>query len=121
MVYYLLAYLVETGILGQVGDETVHFAEHFNVLYHFEAVGLQTAVEIVQVVDAAYLAGRGIEEFGGDGLRQRVVTLLLVPGDEVVAVFLNHAVQFWNLVRRVLQVSIHGDDYIALRLLKATV
>ena len=31
----------------------------------------------MQVFDARYFAGGGIEQFGGEGLRQRVVTFLL--------------------------------------------
>ena len=66
MVYYFLTYLVETGIFCQIGNETVHLAEHLYVLYHITAVGFQPAVEIVKVLNAAHLACRGIEEFGGD-------------------------------------------------------
>ena len=64
VVYGLLSNLVETGILGKVGDETVHLTEHLNVLDDLTAIGLQSAVEVMQVIDTADLAGGGIEELG---------------------------------------------------------
>ena len=117
--YHLLANLAEAGVLGQVRNVSVHFAVHLDVLDHVLAVSLQPAVEVVQVLDARYRTSRSIEELGRESLRERVVTLLLVPRHEVVSVFLNHPVEFRNLVGAVLKVGIHGDDHIALRLLES--
>ena len=76
----------------------------------------------MQVLDATDLAGGGVEELGGDGLRQGVTlaAVLLVAADKVVLLVHNHVVQFRNLVGRVLQVSIHRDDDIALSLFETT-
>ena len=121
MVHHLFGYLVEAGILGQIGHVAVHLAIDLDILYHLRAVGLEAAVEIVEVVDAADLACRGIEEFGGYRLGEGVVALLLIAGNEVVAVLDNHAIEFGDFIGRVLQVGIHGDDHAALAGLKATV
>ncbi len=65
MVHHLLADFLEAGVLGQVGDVAVHFAVDFDVLYHLVAIGLQSAVEVVQVFDARHVAGRGVEDLVG--------------------------------------------------------
>ena len=65
-------------------------------------------------MDAADLAGGGVEQLGGDGLRQGVVALLFVARHEVVAIAGDHAVELGNLVGRVLKVGVHGDDHVAL-------
>ena len=120
MVHHLLANLVETGILGQIGDIAVHLAIHLDVLHHITAIGLQAAVEVVQVLDTTHLTRRGVEELGGQRLRDGVVAFLLVARDEVVAIDGNHPIEFGYLVGRVLKVGIHCDDDIALRGLEAT-
>lgn len=58
-------------------------------------------------------ARRGVEKLGGYGLRQRVVALLLIAAHDVVAFLAYHAVEFRNLVRRILQVGVHGDNHVA--------
>ena len=123
MVYGLFANLIKAGILGQIGNEAVHLAKYLDILDHLIAIGLQTAVEVVQILDAADLAGRGIEELRGDGLRQRVTltAVLLVAAHQVVFLVHNHVVQLRNLVGRVLQVGIHRDDDVALSLLETAV
>ena len=68
MVYHFLANLAETGVLGQIGNEAVHLAKHFDVFDNLSTIGLQATVEVVQVLDAAHLTGCGIEELCGDGL-----------------------------------------------------
>ena len=75
----------------------------------------------MQVLHPANLAGSGIEELGGDGLGQGVISLLLVARHEVVAVLHNHLVESGYLVGRILQVGIHGDDHVALDLLESAV
>ena len=78
MVYHLLANLVEARILCQIGNVTMHLAIHLDVLHHISAVGFQSAVEVVQVLDATHLAGRRVEKFRGKGLRYGVVAFLLI-------------------------------------------
>ena len=92
----------------------MHVTIDLDVLDDLVAVGLEAAVEVVEVVDAADLAGGGVEQLGGDGLRQGVVALLFVARHEVVAVAGDHAVELGNLVGRVLEVGVHGDDHVAL-------
>jgi len=52
VVYHLLTYLLESGILCQIGDITMHFAIHFDVFHDIFAVGFQAAVEVVQIWNA---------------------------------------------------------------------
>ena len=99
----------------------MHFAVDLDVLYDVAAIGLQSAVEVVQVADAAHPSGRSIEELCGKCLRQRVIALLLVAGNQVVAVFGNHSVEFGNLIGRVLKVGIHCDDHISLGCFEPTI
>ena len=80
MVNDLLANLVKSGVLGQIGDVAMHLSIHLDVFHHVFAVGLESTVEVVQVLDTADFSCCGIEQLGGDGLRQRVVTFLLVAG-----------------------------------------
>ena len=121
MLHHLFTNLAETGILGQVGDVTMHLAIHLNILYHILAVGLEATVKVVQVLDTRHLARSSVEELRGQCLRQRVVTLLLVARHEIVALLSYHAIQARDLVRRILQVGIHSDDHITLGTGKATV
>ena len=99
----------------------MHLAVDFDVLDHVVAVGFQSAVEVVQVSDTADFSCRGVEEFGRESFRERVVAFLFVARDEVVALFHDHSSQFGNLVGRVLQVGIHRDDDIALRDFEAAI
>ena len=76
----LFAYLGKTCILGKIWDITMHLTIYLNILDYVEAISLQTAVEVMQIVDAAYLACSSIEELGRDGLAQRIsfFTVLLL-------------------------------------------
>ena len=98
----------------------MHLTVHFDMFYDLFAIGFQSAVEVVQVFDARYFAGGGIEQFGGEGLRQRVVTFLLPARYEVIAVLGNHAVEFGYFVGAVLQVGVHGYHDVALCLFETT-
>ena len=120
MVHHFLADFLEAGVLGQVRDVAVHFAVYFYILDHLFAIRLQSAIKVVQVFDARYFAGGGIEQFGGEGLRQRVVTFLLPARYEVIAVLGNHAVEFGYFVGAVLQVGVHGYHDVALCLFETT-
>lgn len=62
-----------------------------------------------------------LKSLSGYGLRQWVVTFLLVATDKVVTILLNHPIRLWNLIGRVLQISIHGDDHISLCFLETTI
>ena len=80
----------------------MHFAVDLDVFNYFVAVGFESAVKVVQVLDTAHLTRCGVEEFGGDGFRQRVVAFLLVARHEVVALDGNHAEKFGYFVGRIL-------------------
>ena len=121
VVYHLLTDLVEARILGQIGDEAVHLAIYLDILHHVATISLQSAVEVVQVLDPAHLPCRGVEQLRGDGFRQRVVAFLLVTRNEVVAAVHDHVVQLGNLIGRILQVGIHRDHHITLSSLEAAV
>ena len=58
----------------------MHLTIYLDILNYVEAISFQTAVEVVQIVYAAYFACSSIEEFGRDGLAQRIsfFTVLLV-------------------------------------------
>ena len=121
MVYHLLADLVEAGILGQIGDVTVHLTIHFDILHHGLAIGFQSTVEVVEVLDAADLTGCCVEEFRGQRLRNRVVALLLIAAHQIIALLLDHPIQLGNLIGRVLKVGIHRNDHVALGLFETTI
>mgnify|MGYP007107555695 CR=1 FL=1 len=123
MVNRLFAYLVEACVLGQVWDVAVHLAINLDILHHVAAISFQSAVEVVQIVDAAHLACCGIEELGRNGLGEWVALLAvhLVARYEVITFLGYHLVETWYLVWRILQVGIHGDDHVALCLLESTV
>ena len=76
MVYNFLAYAVEACVFGQIGYIAVHVAVNLDAFHHLLTVCLQSAVEIVEVMYAAHLAGSGVEELRGDCLGKRVVALL---------------------------------------------
>ena len=123
MVYRLLAYLVEAGVLCQIWYIPVHLAIHLDVLHHILAVGFQSAVEVMQIMYSAYLPCRGVEELCRNGLGEGVALLAvhLVARNKVVAVFLYHAVELRNLVGRILQVGIHGDHHISFCLVESAI
>ena len=116
-----LADLAVAGILGEIRDIAVHFAVHLDALDHLVLVGLQAAVHVMEF-DARDLARRPVVELGRKVLRKLVVLAVLFPaGNDIVALFLDHPVQFRDLVRGVLQVRVHGDDDVAFRRREALV
>ena len=121
MLYHLLTNLIKAGILRQIRNITMHLTIHLDILHHRLAIGFQTAVEVVQVLDTAHLPCCGIEEFRGQGLRQRVVTFLLIAAHKVITLFLDHLIESGDLIRRILQIGIHRDDHVTLCLFKATI
>ena len=94
VVHNLLANLVEASVLGEIRDVAVHLAIDLNVLDDVLAIGFQAAVEVVEVLDAAHLACRGVEELGGNGFRERVAlpAVHLIAAHQIVSVLCNHTV-----------------------------
>ena len=50
MMNNLFSDAVEACILSKVGNVTVHFSIHLNILDDFPAIGFQSAVEVVQIM-----------------------------------------------------------------------
>ena len=106
----LLADLAVAGVLRQVGDIAVHLTVDLDALDHLVLVGLQAAVHVMEL-DAGDFAGRPVIQFRRKVLREFVVLAVLLPaGNDIVALLGNHPVEFRDLVGRVLQVRVHGDD-----------
>ena len=118
--HHLLADAVKSRALGQIRNIAVHLAEHLDVLHYIMAISLQSAVEIMQITDAAHAPRRCIEEFRRQCLRQRVVAFLLISGHQIIMLFRNHTVELRNFIGRVLQVRIHRNHHITLCRGKAT-
>ena len=121
MLYHFLADLGKTGVLRQVRDIPVHLGEDLNILHHLLAVRFQAAVHIVQG-NAGNTTCRSIEELGRQVLGQFVIKTFLLPtAHQIKSVFGDHPIELRDLIRTVLQVSIHGDNHIALRCLETAV
>ena len=73
-----LAYLGETGVLGYVGDITVHVSVDFYLLDHLTPVSLQAAVHVVQL-QAGHLAGGEVVYLRRYVLGEGVVVADLLP------------------------------------------
>lgn len=93
----------------------MHVAVYLYMLHHIVAVCLESAVEVMQILYTADLAGCRIEQLCGNSLRKRVVAFLLPSRHEVVALFCDHSVQFGNFIRAVLKIRVHGNDHISFR------
>ena len=63
-----LANLVISCIFCKIGDITVHVAIDLNVLYYLISISFESAIEIMQIMNARYLSSCCIEKFGRDGL-----------------------------------------------------
>ena len=61
VVYHLFTDFLESGILCQIRDITVHLTIDFNMFNDLFAIGLQSAVKIVQILDARDFACSGVE------------------------------------------------------------
>ena len=114
MMHHFLSDTIESVQFGEIRYIAVHIAVNLNMLHHFMPVCLEAAVEVMEILDSAHFAGRGVEEFCRYSFRERVVAFLFVAAYEVVSFFLNHAVKTGNLVRTVLQIGIHCNHDITL-------
>ena len=121
MLHHLLTDLVKTCILGQIGNITMHLTIYLDILHHRFAIGLQTAVEVMQVFDTAHLTGCSVEEFRRQCFRDGIVAFLLITTYQIITLFLDHSIEFWYLVRRILKVCIHRDNHITLCLFETTI
>ena len=70
----------------------MHLAIDLDILHHSLAIGLQTTVKIMQVLNAADLTSRCVEEFRGKGLRNGIITFLLIARNKIVTFLLNHTI-----------------------------
>ena len=108
----LLADPLESGLFCQNRNITMHLAIDFDRLDHPAAVGLQSAVEIMQS-DSRNDAGRPVEKLARPPLPRRVMTLLFPARHQIVPLVEDHMPQSRNLVRRVLQVGVHRENHLA--------
>ena len=105
-------------LAGQRGDEAVQFAVEMHMLEHVAPVRLEAATVIVQ----PHVRYVGDEAIGHHG-RQLAIPVAILPveppaADDVVAlVNLGHEQR--NVHGVILQVGVHGDDYIAACVVKA--
>ena len=99
----------------------MHIVINLDILDDNILIGLQATIEVVQVMNTRETAGRGVEQFRRDRLRERIIPFFLPARDKIVAIFRDHAIQFGDLVRTILQVRVHRDDHIALGTLEPAV
>ena len=101
MVNRFFANICEACILGKVWNVAMHLTVYFDVLHYVAAVSLESSVKVMQIVDAAHLAGCGIEKFGWNRFAQRVslLAVLLITRYKIETIFLYHFVETWYLVR----------------------
>lgn len=121
MVDWLLGYLGEALVLGQIRNVAVHLAIDLDALDDLVFVGLQPAVHVVEF-HPGYSPRRCVVELRRQILREFVVDPVLFPaGNYVPAFFGDHPVHLRNLLRRVLQVCVHGHYDPSPGLLETTV
>ncbi len=113
MVHHFLAYLVKTGLFGQIRYVAVHVAVDLYMFDNLVAVCLQAAVEVMEIMYAAHFTSRSVEELCRQSFRQRVVAFFLISRHKVVAILSYHAVKLGDLVGAVLQVGVHCDHNLA--------
>ena len=74
----LFANLGKAGVLGKIWDVAMHLAIYLDVLDYFAAISLQSAVKVMEIMDSTNLTGCSIEQFGRDGLAERVALLAVL-------------------------------------------
>ena len=99
----------------------MHLTIYLNILHYITTIGFQTTIKVMQIMYTTNLTSRSIEKFCWYSLCQWIITFLLVTTDKVVLFLHYHTIKFWYLVWRILQVSIHRNNNIALSSIKATV
>src|SRR5690554_459546 len=120
MLHHFLSNFSISGILCQNGNIAMHVVVDLDTFGQRLVICLQTTVEIMYF-NPRYSPGSGIEQFRRQVFCQLVVVPLLLPsGDQIETILFYHTVEFGYFIGTVLQVSIHGDDYITLCFLKST-
>src|SRR5215469_12509821 len=102
----------------QRGNKAVQLAVEWNLLENVAPVGFEGGAEVVDV----HPAQPGHQPIGAarwDSAQPEVINPLLAPAADDVISFGNFLQKDGNIGRIVLQVSIHGDDVIALRMIEA--
>ena len=103
---------------GEGGDEAVHFAVERDVLDDFAAVGLEGGAEVVDG-DAGEGGHQLVGGAGGDASEKEVVAAFGAPTADDVVAFLEFGEEAGDLVGVVLEVAVHGEDELALRVVEA--
>ena len=102
----------------QRGNETVQFAVEVDVVEHLGAVGLEGRSEIAKI-DARGFRHHPVGDARGNPASDGVVDAVFSPAARDIEALVDFAQQGGNVFGRVLQVSVHGDDDVALRFVKA--
>lgn len=103
---------------GKGGDEAVHLSIQRNVLNDLTAVGLEGSTEVVDI----YSGKGGHELVGGmrgDAAHEEVITALIAPAADNIVAFFQFGEKTRDLVRVVLQIAVHSEDEVALRVIEA--
>src|SRR6266571_6155061 len=96
---------------------TVELTVYPDLLCNILSIGFQAAIEVVDVNPSDH-GGHKIKKTRWNGLGNRIPSFLFPPGNQIKA-FLDFTDEIRDFVRVVLQVSIHGDDDVALSMGKA--
>ena len=98
---------------GEHGRKAVQLAVDPNGVGDFAPIGFESAIEIVKL-HAGHGAHSPVEELARGGFAPGILAILLPARDEIVSLVqgFQHA---GNLVRIVLQVTVHRDDGVAAR------
>ena len=119
--FYLYLINLEPLPTRQNGYEPMQLTVYGDASRDFAPIRLEATVEIMQI-NAGHSASRPVIKFARQVFGQQGVMALLLPaGNHVEALFRDHLIQFRDLIRAILQVSIHSNDDIALSGLEASV
>src|SRR5690606_28021280 len=102
--YHLFTDLLKAGPFGNNRNVAVHFTIHFNPFDYLPAISFQPAVKIMQIMNPRHPAGYAIEQFGGNGLGQRIMALPLPSRNKVKFILGDFSVQLRDLIRTILKV-----------------
>ncbi len=114
VLHYFFAYFSESCPFGQHRNITVHFSIYLNAFNHFFSIGLKSAVKVMQFY-FTHASCCCIKKLTRNIFREGVIIPFLFPSAyQVKSIFYDHLSQFRYLIRTVLHICIHGNDYFAL-------
>src|SRR5581483_9359002 len=99
-------------------DKAVHLAIQRHEVQQVASIGFKRSAEVVDV-DAAQLGHQPVGAARGEAAQHEVVDANLAPAGNDVEAFVNFLDEQRNIVGIVLEVAIHGEHVIALRVVKS--